>query len=303
MGTWSRALDAAGVRDAALREDYTRDRRLVAGYRRSAYVAVRVLLAPPLQPSLLTVTAFMHRTDTLLDSGPEAGRAEAFARWEKRVREGLDGGSAGGDPGLRALLHTVAARPWLRGRIEDFLAAAPLDLDFAGFADEADYQRYVERYALPAFMLIAGLVAGEDAPEGYPDACRTFIDGSQRLDFANDIAEDLRGGRLAIPRQTLDAYGVTRADLEQARDTPGVRDLLAHVLDRARHSLAAGRTLAGLVPPEGRALFRGMVEIEDLTAAAAAAKGAALLKGSARPSPPATVRVLLRERRAARRAT
>lgn len=160
---------------------------------------------------------------------------------------------------------------------------------------------YIDQYALPAFMLTAGLVAGEDAPAGYREACRTYIDGSRRLDFANDLAEDLREGRLNLPQEALDGYGVTRAGLESARDTPGIRGLLAHVLGEARRSPAAGRPLADLVPPEGRPLFRAMIGIEDLTATAAAARGAGLSRGSARPSLPATARVLLSERRHARR--
>ncbi|MFI9582619.1 phytoene/squalene synthase family protein [Streptomyces sp. NPDC052236] len=293
---WGRALDAAGIDTVALRGDYTRQRILVARYRPSAYLATRLLVARHLLPHLLTVTAFMHRTDSLLDSGPEAGRAAAFAHWEKQVREGVSTG-ADDHPDIRPLVHTIAAHPPLRTRVLDFLAAAPTDLDFAGFATEADYQSYLDAYALPAFMLIAGLLVGEDTPAGYREACRTYIDGSQRLDFANDLAEDLAEGRLNLPQDTLDAYGVTRADLESARDTSGTRALLDHVLGQARQSLAAGRPLADLVPPEGRPLFRAMIGIEDLTAVAARAKGAALLHGSARPPLPATLSLLFRERR------
>jgi 15-cis-phytoene synthase len=297
---WGRALDAARIDAAQLRADYTRQRRIVARYRPSAYLATRLLVRREFLPHLLAVTAFMHVSDTLLDSGPRAGRAEAFAHWAKQAHEGVAGGTVE-HPGLRALSHTVTVHPQLRTRVTDFLAAAPADLDFTGFATEADYQAYIDAYALPAFMLIAGLLTGEDTPAGYREACRTYIDGSQRLDFANDLAEDLAEGRLGLPQETLDAYAVTRADLESARDTPGTRALLAHVLGQARQSLAAGRPLADLVPSEGRPLFRAMIGIEDLTAEAAQAKGAALLRGSARPPLPRTLRLLFGERARARR--
>ncbi|MBU3870057.1 squalene/phytoene synthase family protein [Streptomyces sp. 4503] len=299
MGLWGKALDAAGISDPRLREDYTHQRKLVAGYRRSSYLAARLLLPPPLLPHLIAATAFMHHTDTLLDSGPAEERAGAFAEWAKQVRDGLAGGGSE-HAAVRPLLHTVSAHPGLRDRVEAFLDAAPLELEFTGFATEADYQRYVDAYALPAFMLIAGLIAGEDSPVGYREACRAYIDGSQRLDFVNDLSEDLAGGRLNLVRETLDAHGVTRVDLENAQDTPGTRSLLAHLLGQAHQCLATSRSLVGLAPPEGRPLFRAMIEIEQLTAMAAAAKGPGVLRAPARPPLPTTARVLLRERRRAR---
>ncbi|MFE2183678.1 squalene/phytoene synthase family protein, partial [Streptomyces sp. NPDC059455] len=200
----------------------------------------------------------------------------------------------------RPRMHTPRAHPGWRGGVADFLDAAAMELEFTGFATEADYQRYVDAYALPAFMLIAGLFAGEGPATDYREACRMYIDGSQRLDFVNDLAEDLADGRLNLVRETLDTHGVTRADLENARDTPAIRSLLAQLLGEARECLSTSRSLVGLVPPEGRPLFRAMIEIELLTTTAAATKGPGLLRAPARPPLPATARVLLRERRGAR---
>ncbi|GGX97097.1 phytoene/squalene synthase family protein [Streptomyces hiroshimensis] len=302
--TWDKALDAAGVHDRQLRDDYTRQRALVARYRRHAYVAVRLLLPGAAVPHVIAMTAFMHHTDNVLDGGSTlAERASAYTVWEKDVREALATGRAD-HPVIRPVLHTVAARPGLAAAVEAFLGAAVTDLDFTGFATEGDYQDYVDAYSLPAFMLVADLLDPGTDPGAFRAACRSYIDGSQRLDFVNDLAEDLEGGRLAIPRETLEQHGVSRSDLESARDTPAVRALLAGQLRRARHDLLAARRLAGLTAPAGRPFVRAMVELEVLTADAAAAKGCGLLRGSARPSAGAALRVLLGEygrARAARR--
>ncbi|MCG0284233.1 hypothetical protein [Streptomyces sp. PSAA01] len=79
-------------------------------------------------------------------------------------------------------------------------------------------------------------------------------------------------------RETLDAHGVTRVDLAKARDISGTRSLVEHVLGQAHQSLSGSRSLVGLAPPEGRPLFRAMIEIEQLTATAAAAKGPGVLR-------------------------
>ena len=306
MSTWNRALDAAGIRDPGLRHDYTGQRALVARFRRNAYVAVRLLLPDPLVPHVVAATAFMHHADNVLDAtGPEDGRAAAYAEWEKQVLDGLATGESG-HPVIRALLNTVAAHPGLRGHVEEYLATARSDLDFSGFADEADYRRYVDEYSLPAFMLVACLLAPspEAEPAAYADyraACRTYIDGSQRLDFVNDLAEDLGDGRLTIPGETLRRHSVTRADLEHARDVPGMRELLRHETAAARRDLVASRGLVGLVAPAHRPFIRALITLEVLTADAAAAKGTGLLHGSARPPVSSALRVLGREYLRARR--
>ncbi|MCC3771424.1 squalene/phytoene synthase family protein [Streptomyces sp. UNOC14_S4] len=291
--TWNHVLDSAGIHDPRLREDYTRQRALVARYRRHAYVAVRLLLPGPVIPHVIATTAFMHHTDTVLDEGALPDRVAASRTWGAAVRDALETGLSD-HPVLRPLLHTMTIHPWLAGQVEEFLAGAAADLDFAGFAAEADYQEYVDVYALPAFMLVAGLFAPGTDKAGFRAACRSHIDGSQRLDFVNDIAEDLAGGRLTLPATALKRHDVSRADLEEARDTPGTAALLRDQLAQARADLLAGRRLAGLTAPAHRPFVQALIALELLTVEAAARKGTALLRGSARPSVPASLRVLAR---------
>lgn len=300
MSAWNQALDAAGIHDPGLRDDYTRQRELAARFKRSAYLAARLLLPRTLFPHVVAMTAFMHHSDNLLDSGPEGGRAAAYDTWERQVRDALATGTAD-HPVIRPVLDTLTAHPRLRGHIEEYLGTARADLDFVGFATEADHQAYIDAYSLPAFLLVACLLAPEGDGAEFRAGCRTFIDASQRLDFVNDLAEDLADGRLTIPRETLERHGVTRDDLEQARDLPGTRALFAAVLGQARATLAASRPLVAIVPAPGRPLVRALIAFDELTAAAAARKGAGLLKASARPSVPGAVRVLLREYGHARR--
>ncbi len=294
VGRWERALDAAGVREAGLRADYGRQREQVTRYRREVAVAAGLLLPERTVPHVIAAAAFMHRTDTLLDSGPLAERRATAARWHEEVTRSLAEGRTD-DPELRPLLHSAEARPELRDRVLDHLAAAEADLDFTGFDTEADYQRYVDGYSLPGFMVVAALLGPAGDQSEYRAACRTFIDGSQRLDFVNDLAEDLAEGRLTVPRDRLERHGVTRADLEQARDLPAVRELLGGLLDEADRTLAEARTVIGLVPAVHRPMVRCIVGVEQLTGAAARADLGALLRRSASPAKPAALRLLARE--------
>jgi phytoene synthase len=313
---WNSTLDAAGIAEPALRADYAQARRAVARFKPDAYLAVRLLVPRELAPHVLAATAFMHRTDDLLDSGRPDQRLGAYRAWEREVRAALAGTRAGGQPLVRALAHSCGVHPVLGAQVGAFLDTALADLEFAGFATEADYQRYLDAYSLPALLVVACLLAPPDTGGGagrgagvgtgvgaaYRASCRTYIDGSQRLDFVNDLAEDLAAGRLAVPEEALRRYGVTREQLAAGRSSAEVDSLLRELLGQARASLEAGRGLAGLTPPVNRPLVRTLVGLDLLTAEAAAARGGALLRGPARPSVPAAVRLLLREYRAARRA-
>ncbi|SEM44864.1 phytoene/squalene synthase family protein [Streptacidiphilus jiangxiensis] len=296
---WTRALDAAGVADPALRRDYGAQRRAVLRYRTEAYLAARLLVPPELVPHLVVATAFMHRTDDMLDSGPVALRREAFARWDREVRAALVGG-ASADPLVRALVHSSAVLPALGGHVTAYLDTALTDLDFAGFADEAEYQAYVDAYSLPA-VLVPACVLAPVSPE-LRVACRAWIDGGQRVDFVADLAEDLAAGRLTVPQETLTAFAVTREDLVAGRGTEAVGALLAHLLDLSEASLAEGRALVDLTPAATRPMVRVMVRLDELTAQAARAKSTALLREGARPALLAALGLVWREYRAARRA-
>ncbi|MFD0574485.1 phytoene/squalene synthase family protein [Kitasatospora gansuensis] len=299
MGRWERALDAAGVHDPGLRADYGRQRQQVAAYKREVAVATGLLLPAALVPHVIAAAAFMHRTDTLLDSGPAADRRAASARWERKVSESLAAGRSD-NPEIRPLLHSVEAHPGLRDRVVDYLAAATADLEFAGFATEDDYQRYVDGYSLPAFMVVATLLGPDGDQTAYRAACRTFIDAGQRLDFVNDLAEDLADGRLTLPAQTLAEHGVTRTDLEQARTGPAVLALLTDQLDRVDRTLTAGRAVIGLVPAAHRPMVRCLVRVDELTSAAARS-AARLCCAVASPGKFAALRLLGREYLRARR--
>jgi phytoene synthase len=293
MSKWTKSLDAAGVRGPELRRDYGRQRESVRRFRRSAYLAARLLLPRDLLPHVVAATAVMHHGDNLLDTGPLAGRAAAWAAWEARVREAMRVGTSD-DPLLRTLAHTVSAHPRLRGNVERYLSTATAELHFTGFPAEADFQAYVDAYSHPAFMLVAGLLAPEGDDERFRAVCRTFIEGSQRLDFVNDLAEDVREGRFGVPVTAMKRFSVTVAGLAAGAGGTAVAALVADQVGAARTALLAARELPSLTPAPGRRLAGALVEIELLTADAVLARGDGVLRGSASPPLTRTLRALAR---------
>ncbi|MDX3072947.1 squalene/phytoene synthase family protein [Streptomyces sp. MI02-7b] len=290
MTTWRHTLDRAGIDGPALREAYTAQRRLAARFDRATSLGVRLLLPADLVPDVVATTAFMHHTDNLLDRDADGEAAgAAFTAWERRVREALKDGTGGaGDGGsddellLRALARTVSRRPVLGEVVTEYLAAAPADAGWRGFATEADFQAYVDAYSLPAFLLVACLLAPPTGYAGYRAACRTFVEAAQRLDFLEDVTEDLRAGRLGIPEDALARHGLTRAGLQHGTGEGDFEGLVHDVAATTRRGLADARRLIDIVPAPHRPMTRALIDLQGHRLRVAERRGVALLTGPAR---------------------
>ncbi|GGP78738.1 MULTISPECIES: squalene/phytoene synthase family protein [Streptomyces] len=277
MTTWPHTLDRAGITNSALRDAYSAQRVLVARYARAEYTAVRLLLPAPLVPHVIAATAFMHHSDTLIDQGPLPQRLAALADWSTQTQAALADSPAHLDPLLAALRHTTLAHPQMRQYIDTYLKGGELEARWTSFTTEDDFQTYVGTYALPAFMIIASLITPPHEPEAFEAGCRTFILASQRLDFLEDLAEDLQSGRPGIPDQALADHGLTRDDLLKQSEPARVQSLIRHHAALIRRDLTTAAQLERLVQIPHRPFLRALVQLQSARLAAATSHGPKLL--------------------------
>ncbi|MFF0214535.1 squalene/phytoene synthase family protein [Streptomyces vinaceus] len=296
MPSWRTTLTAAGITDPRLREDYTHVARRVLRREPAPYVTLRLLAAPPLVPWLTAGVAFMNLVDDVAESGTAQERSTALAALTGQVETALSTGD-GPDPLIRAYAHAVAARALPVHWISRFLeGAATAEAGFDGFGTEEDFQGYLDAYAWPGVLVFTGLQY-QGGPDGEQAAgWRRFVDAAQRVDFLADLAGDLADGRLCLPRAHLAGHGVTRADLEQARDTPAVRALLADETRRARGALEATEGILDLVEPGLRPVIAAMTELMGHQLAAVERAGVQALRKDVGYGLAAPVRTLLRAR-------
>ncbi|MFZ3474422.1 phytoene/squalene synthase family protein [Streptomyces sp. 4.24] len=276
MPSWRTTLTTAGISGTRLREDYTYAARRVLRREPAPYLTLRLLAAPPLVPWLAAGLGFMNRVDDVAETGTPDERSAGLKELGAEVHRALETGDSP-DPLLRAYAHAVDTRGLPAEWVVRFLAgAADAEAVFDGFEDEADFQAYLDAYAWPGVIVFTGpqYPGGPDAEQAA--GWRRFVDAAQRVDFLADLAGDLAAGRLCIPRARLAEHSVTRSDLEQARDTPGVRELLAAEAGRARSALAATDGILDLTAPGLRAVAVTMTELMEhqLTAVERAGVGA-----------------------------
>ncbi|MEU9186973.1 squalene/phytoene synthase family protein [Streptomyces sp. NPDC048484] len=293
MRTWRRSLEAAGVNQGVLGDDYTKVARFMRRREPAGYLAVRLMVPVAHQPHVLAGYAFASFTDDVCDRGTVQERTRRYDAWDTRVRAALSSGSAD-HPLLRAFLHTAADRELPRRWVDSYLDGARIDLDFPGFATEADYQRYVEELTWPFLMITSGLAHQGGGSAEFAAACRLFADAAQRTDILTDLSEDLRGGRLYLPVSDLDRYGITREDLEQGRDLPGVRALMATTAQAARATLRESAVLLDHCSDEHRRLMRFILDLHHQRLGSVTARGASITRRPVRDRPVACLRLLAR---------
>ncbi len=296
MRVWRRCMDAAEVRGSEARADYVKVAQFMQRREPAGYAAVRLLTPAHFQPHVLAGYAFASFTDDLCDQGTVQERIRRFDAWAAQIRAALDSGTAR-HPLLRAFLYTSALRDLPRHWIESYLEGARIDLDFPGFATEADYQTYVDRLTWPFLMITTGLAQqGGGTPE-FAQSCRLVADAGQRTDILTDLAEDLRDGRLYLPLDALAHHGVDRADLAAGRDAPGIQALLSEAANKAHGTLREASRLLDELPDEYGPLIRFVLDLHHQRLQTVVAMGSAVTRRPARDNPLTCLRLLARARR------
>ena len=84
-------------------------------------------------------------------------------------------------------------------------------------------------------------------------------DALQQLEHWQDVAEDLDRGRVYLPAEDLERFGVTEADLAAPASSPAVGRLLAFETARARALLVAGSPIVGTLRGWARVAVAGYV--------------------------------------------
>ena len=78
----------------------------------------------------------------------------------------------------------------------------------------------------------------------------------QLTNFIRDIGEDLDRGRVYLPAEDLERFGVGRDDLAAAQASPAVTELLAFEIERARAHYRAAEPGIELLAPSSRPCIR-----------------------------------------------
>lgn len=230
-------LDAAGITEPALRHSYERCRSSNAWHGRTYFLAA-LLLPPEKRPYVHALYGFARYADDIVDAiGETPGeRAAAFDRWSTEVLHDLEWGSTG-DPVARAMLDTVRRWSIPHRYVADFLDSMRMDLTVTEYATYDDLARYMWGSAAVIGLEMLPILGRADsqlpADALEPHAVDLGM-AFQLTNFIRDVGEDLQRGRVYLPRESLDRFGVDRDRLARRVADGPIRNLLAYEIERAR---------------------------------------------------------------------
>jgi phytoene synthase len=219
-----------------------------------------VFLTPQKRRAIEAVYAFARRGDDLVDNGlapDEAGRQMV------RYRKALDAcyaepGAALEDPELAALAESIREFKIPRQPFEDLILGLEMDLNGARYETFDDLSLYCYRVA-SAIGLIAIEIFGYTNPRTR-DYAVNLGKAMQLVNILRDIQSDAQRGRIYLPREDLDQFGVRPGELLSGVCNDPFIELMQLEGERARHFFSVARQL---LPLQDR---RSMVAAEIMAA-------------------------------------
>lgn len=245
MGS-GRILDAAGITDPALREAYEQCRRQNAARGATFYLATR-LLPPAKRPYLWALFGFARRCEEVLGP-PGSPRPAELRAWAARFLGSVFGGTPDG-PAEAAMRDTMRRWAIPRLHVEAFLDCLRCDAEVTGYACYADLERHLSGFAAIGMQVLP--ILQPLTPEAAPRA-RALGEAFRMSTVIRDVGQDLSRGRVYLPQEDLDTFGVTREALARGAVTPTIRELLRFEIERARALYAFAEPGVAMVHPTSR---------------------------------------------------
>jgi squalene synthase HpnC len=199
-----------------------------------------LLMPASLRPAVRAIYHFARTADDFADEGddPPARRLERLDELGDELRA-IERGS----PSRRPDLGDAVRRHQLPvALLHDLLSAFAQDVTTARYPTFEELRDYCRRSADPIGRLLLVLYRRSE-PELLPlsDAICT---GLQLTNFWQDVELDWIKGRVYIPQQDLERFGVSEQQIERRVADPRWRALMSFETERARQLLCTGAMLA-----------------------------------------------------------
>ena len=248
----SRDLKAAGITDPALRESYEMCRQLNAAHGKTYYLAT-LLLPPGKRPYVHALYGFARYADEIVDdlasTLSDQEKADWLGSWGDAFLADLDKGHSD-DPVCRAVVDTVRRWEIPREYFEAFLHSMRMDLTVTEYRTYEDLYEYVYGSAAVIGLQMVPILEPSDQT-AYDYAMKLGV-SFQLANFVRDVSEDLDRGRVYLPMEELERFGVTREVLMQRTATPEVKAALRHQIDRVKRLELESRPGIDMLHPSSR---------------------------------------------------
>jgi phytoene synthase len=215
------------------------------------------LLPPRVRAPIEAIYGFARGADDLADEGV-AGDAERLAGLDRYLRalEAIDAGREP-EPEFKRIASAVRDYALPTSLLADLIDAFKQDVvkkRYATYAELLDYSRRsadpVGRLVLHVFDKMGDRPLFETEREKLagPRMSDAICSALQQINFWQDVEVDWRKGRVYIPQEDLQRFGVDERQIAEQRADERWRSLMAFECDRSRQLLHQGDPLARALP-------------------------------------------------------
>ena len=226
--------DQAGITDPDLISSYEVCRELNAKHGKTYYLAT-LLLPPGKRPYVHALYGFARYADEIVDdlasTLTDQEKAEWLKSWGEKFMADVRIGYSE-DAVCRSDVDTVNRWDIQHDLYESFLHSMTMDLTVTEYHSFEDLYEYV--YGSAAVIGLQMLPILEPTDEQAYESAKDLGVAFQLANFIRDVNEDLERGRVYLPLDELERFGVTRADLEKRELTENIKAALRHQIDRVR---------------------------------------------------------------------
>jgi 15-cis-phytoene synthase len=220
------------------------------------YYGIR-LLGPDKRGAICAVYAFARRVDDIADGPGQAG--EKLALLQSAELDARQPSSSSSDPVIVALAGAHARFGLPLDALVELIDGVRMDIEgrrYASFEELHDYCRCVAG----SIGRLCVAVFGASDPQHAPLLADELGVAMQLTNILRDLREDSEAGRLYIPTEDLDRFGLGADDLLKA-DPAALQELTIFQVARAREWFERGIELVGLLDHRSAACVLAMTGI------------------------------------------
>lgn len=241
----------------SLQESYAACRAITKERAKNFYYGIK-LLPDERRDALCASYAFFRISDDLSDDDNITDKDQRLERWKALVRESPENASQ--HPILPAFYDAVKKYAIPQHYFEECLEGTTSDLSVQRYPVFADTYRYCYQVASTVGLVCLHVFGFDHSPEALAMAEARGI-AFQLTNILRDVAEDAERGRIYLPLEDLERFGVSEQEFLRGETSPRLEALLNFEIARAKEYYEASAALSDRVEKESRASLEGMTSI------------------------------------------
>ncbi len=214
---------------------------------RENFVVVSALLPRHLVHHFQAFYAYCRWSDDLADEVSSTDTALTLLQWWRGELQQMHAGTPR-HPVFVALADTVHCFGIPSHLLSDLLTAFEQDQRQTRYATYQDLLGYCQNSANPVGRVLLHFF--ESTTDQHGTLSDAICTGLQLANFWQDVARDFVKGRVYVPQEDLQRFGVSEADMASGTATPAFRQLIEFEVNRTADLFTRGAGLIPLLPKQ-----------------------------------------------------